>query len=146
MMGTTVLLKRSKQLYCPIRKEFVLETPEESVRQFTLSSLFSLGYPPSLVIVERKISELPHVVTRSSTLPNRRVDILCYKRENLEPLLLVECKSKSFSSKELRQLCGYNLYIGAPFVALVNSERVHLFHPKSFVLYEAIPTYMDLIG
>ncbi len=119
--------RQNSTIYCQVRKDYVKETPEERVRQNTLSSLFSLGFCPSLVLVERKIADLPHLQAHHSKMPNRRVDILCYEGRTLQPYLLVECKSKSFSSKELRQLLGYNYYVGASFIALASPDKVELF-------------------
>ena len=127
MMETTVSLRQSSTLYCLVRKEHVKETPEERVRQDTLSSLFSLGFCPSLVVVERKIGDLPHLQTLAMKAPNRRIDILCYEGQTLEPYLLVECKAKSFSHKELRQLLGYNYYVGARYIALVSPGKIALY-------------------
>lgn len=127
-------LRPSNQLLCAIRKQFVQETPEERVRQQTLSSLFLLGYSPSLTVVERKIAELPHL-SGQVRMPNRRIDILCYEAATMQPLLLVECKAKSFSDKELRQLLGYNFYIQARYVALSCPDRVLLYDAASGTSY-----------
>lgn len=97
------------------------------MRQSTISSLLSQGIPASLIVVERKVADLPHLSTEMFKMPNRRVDILCYEGETLKPYLLVECKAKSFSNKELRQLLGYNFYIGAPFIALSAPEKIQFY-------------------
>lgn len=115
---------RDIQLFCPVRKCYVKATPEEIVRHFWLSKMVGeLGYPPSLLVVERKISEISSL--QRGKVPNRRVDILCYSN-SLEPLLLIECKATRLSPKMLRQVLGYNLYIGAHFVALVDKNQVWL--------------------
>lgn len=105
--------RQNNTVFCALRRTYVRDTPEERVRQSTLSSLFSFGILPSLTVVERKIDGLP----------NRRIDILCYESHTLKPFLLVECKARAFSDKELRQLLGYNFYIQAKFIALVSSEK-----------------------
>lgn len=113
-------------LWCPIRKRQVKASPEERVRSYLLSKMVGeLGYIPSLIVVERKISELVGASQQKIKMPNRRVDILCYS-SSLEPLLLVECKVAPLSPKMLRQVLGYNHYIGAHFVAVANEKQVCL--------------------
>jgi len=144
-MEITVSSRQSKALFCQVRKEFVQETPEEKVRQNTLSSLFSLGYPASLVVVERKMAELvADFVSAKTAMPNRRIDILCYQGASLQPLLLVECKANSFNNKELRQLLGYNFYIQARFIALVNPQRVQFFDVETQSELDHFPAYNSL--
>ena len=144
-METTASLSQNK-VFCPIRKEWVRLTPEERVRVSTLSSLLAKGFPASLIVVERKISELPHLLSHPKRLPNRRVDILCYSA-NILPLLLIECKSSAFSSKEMRQLFGYNVHIGARFALLVSGEKWHFSDARGqeIPLQGSFPSYSSLL-
>ena len=103
-----------------------------------LSSLFSLGYPPSLIVVERKMAELTAL---SAAIPNRRIDILCYEGGTLEPLLLIECKANSFGSKELRQLLGYNFFIAAKYIALVGPQKIQFVDVQSQRELDHFPSY-----
>lgn len=124
-----VILESSNQkldwLFCPIRKCHVQATSEERVRCALLSHMMGeLGYPPSLIVVERKVSEFLGAFQEKRKIPNRRIDILCYS-PSLEPLLLIECKAVALSAKVQSQVLGYNHYIGAHFVAIVNSTQVH---------------------
>jgi len=113
----------SSSLHDPIRKSWVEATPEEQVRQHLIQQLIKLGYPPALMVVEKALSELPHLKGRSD-VPLRRIDVLCYaKRDSLHPLLLVECKAEPLSKKAERQLIGYNAFVGAPYIALVNGQE-----------------------
>ena len=128
-------------LFCSIRKEYVKETPEERVRQNTLSSLFLLGYPSSLIAVERKVADVAITTTIKVPIPNRRIDILCYRGSSLEPLLLIECKANSFNNKELRQLLGYNFYIQARYIALVNPQKVHFLDVLTGIEHDHFPNY-----
>ena len=140
-METTVSSRPTNDtIFCASRKEYVQHTPEESVRQGTLSSLFSLGYPHSLIVVEKKLSEL---VAQKQKVPNRRVDILCYRATEgaLEPLLLVECKANTFNDKELRQLLGYNFYLGAPYIALIAPSKVVFYDLSRQISQEYIPPF-----
>ncbi|MDX8431236.1 MAG: type I restriction enzyme HsdR N-terminal domain-containing protein [Candidatus Algichlamydia australiensis] len=81
-----------------------------------------LGYPSAMLVVEKELSQLPHLQKNSASLPQRRIDLLVYRKsgENLLPLLLVECKAEHADRKAIEQLMGYNHYVGAPFVAVVS--------------------------
>lgn len=146
MMETTVSSSLNN-LFCLIRKEWVKHTPEESVRQKTLSSLLTLGYPSSLIVVERKISQLPHL-TQNPQLPNRRIDIVCYEAKSLRPLLVIECKARAIRPSEWRQVLGYNFYIGAKLIAMANAEEICLVDASGNHLTPAgdIPSYQKLLS
>ncbi len=112
-------------IYCSIRTEWVKSSPEEKVRQHLLHSMIQLGYPASLIVVEKRLKELPHIQQTSHSLPNRRIDILCYATGlhpdvPLYPLLVVECKAIPLNQAVLRQVGGYNYFIGALYYAVVN--------------------------
>lgn len=98
--------------------------PEERVRQALITMMIEqLGYPPELLVIEKELSQLPHL-TFCEGVPQRRVDLLAYHKveNNLEPLLLVECKAIKADRKALEQVMGYNHFVGAPFVAVVSRE------------------------
>jgi len=145
MMETTVS-SSPNNLFCLIRKEWVKQTPEECVRQKTLSSLLTLGYPASLIVVERKIAQLPHLVAQNQKLPNRRIDIVAYQAKGASPLLIVECKVKPISSAQLRQTLGYNFYIGAKALLLASTNEMQIVDCKGDVIscFRNIPSYQDL--
>ena len=105
---------------CLLRRSLVKATPEERVRQELLFRLVTLlGYPASLIVIEKNIAELPN---RSSLLPppRRRVDLVIYHPSGF-PLMLIECKACAFTKGAIRQVLGYNAFIAAPCVALVNA-------------------------
>ncbi|MBS0654592.1 MAG: type I restriction enzyme HsdR N-terminal domain-containing protein [Verrucomicrobia bacterium] len=111
---------------CPIRKRHVQSTSEERVRCALLSMMIEeRGYPPSLIVVERKVTELLGSFQPKGEVPNRRVDILCYL-PTLTPLLLIECKAVALSAKAMAQVLSYNHYIGAHFVAIANSTELRV--------------------
>ena len=115
-MKTMESLSPSRELYDPIRKSFVKKTPEEEVRQSLLVKMIQeLGYPLSLIAVEK---ELP--------TPKRRLDILCHAliAGEIHPLLLIECKAVPLNEKALWQVVGYNTFVSAPFIAIVNEKQI----------------------
>ena len=131
-------------IFCSVRKEWVVDTPEERVRQELLAYMLEQqGFPLPLIVVERKISQLPHLFTRPERFPNRRLDILCYGPNCQFPLLLIECKAHTFLPREERQVLGYNYYVGAPLVALATRGEIRFLQPER--RYESLPTYSDLI-
>lgn len=118
---------QNKRLFDPIRKKWVTGTPEEGVRQALLSQMLSRGgYPPSLVVVEQALHQMPHLKEPVAKLPDRRFDLVVYRKTSsgdLAPLLLVECKAKILDERALQQALGYNHYLGAPFVLLASVDR-----------------------
>jgi hypothetical protein len=119
----------SEFLCCLVRGVKVVATPEERVRQALIARMVDeLGYPRSLLAVEKAIHQLPHL-SQTPSLPNRRTDLLCFStgtgRSFLYPLLLVECKAAlPLTEKVLQQVVGYNEYVQAPYIAIVNEQEI----------------------
>lgn len=106
-------------IFDPYRGRWVVETPEEIVRQSCLKLMVEeLGYPSGLIAVEKTLKEL----LNSASPPLRRADILAFSPLG-EPLLLIECKAVPLTLAMQRQVRGYNFYIKAPFIALVNDKE-----------------------
>lgn len=85
-------------------------------------------------------------------IPLRRTDILCYapSKETLHPLLLVECKAIKLTSRMVNQVIGYNYYLKARFLALVNDQEIRFgwfdSQKKEYTFINFIPRYQDLIN
>lgn len=88
--------------------------PEEQVRQALLRQLNELGYPSSLIAVEKEIGA------------GRRADIICYHKVEgeLKPYLLIECKAVSLNQAAINQVIGYNHDVQAPYIAVANQHEV----------------------
>ena len=118
---------------------------EEQIRQELLKKMKEeLGYPSSLLIIEKEIKDLPHLRGSSSSFPKRRLDILVYtKKEYLHPLLLIECKfSTKNRSNALKQVLGYNYFVKAPFIGVVDSGGFFLLaQKKEAQIQEGLPSY-----
>ena len=145
---------RSK-LYCLIRKDWVAALPEEQVRQHLLQYMIEkLSYPATLIAVEQPLRQLPHLsVSDLSRIPDRRADVLCFAKTGddvLQPLLLIECKAVKLTSGVINQVLGYNHYVGARFIALVNQEEVRTgwYDPakKGYSFIDFLPTYPSLLS
>ncbi|UBM60620.1 type I restriction enzyme HsdR N-terminal domain-containing protein [Marinilongibacter aquaticus] len=108
-------------IFDPIRKKYVVLTPEEWVRQHILSLLIDrLGYARALLKVEGGL-------TYNSL--QKRSDVLAYDPQG-KPYLLIECKAPEvpISQKTIHQATTYNLTHRAPFVAVSNGLQTYCFH------------------
>jgi predicted type IV restriction endonuclease len=109
------LVKREGKVFIfdPIRNKYLVQTPEEIVRQLFLSYLLSSkGFPKNRVRTEKmlKVNEL-----------TKRCDILVFDWD-MQPYFLVECKSPSVPLTEasLRQVASYNLPLKVKYLVLTN--------------------------
>ncbi|MBB64444.1 MAG: hypothetical protein CMO81_05225 [Waddliaceae bacterium] len=124
----TRITKDREELWDPVRQQWVLAEPEEWVRQRTLQFLMGqCAWPRSLIAVEKDLRSLPYLQSRSENIPQRRIDILCYKLNSsgiLCPSLMIECKAIRLGKKAVEQAVGYNHYVQATYVVLVNQNEV----------------------
>lgn len=133
-MGILESSSRSKTLplICPIRNKQVSILPEEQVRVHLLFYLLSsLGFPKSCIAIEKELSQMPHLKGVAHSLPKRRADIICYAKdvhpiEPFYPLLLIECKAVKLTNRMRNQVVGYNHFLKAHYIALVNAEEVQM--------------------
>lgn len=143
-------------LHCLIRKKWVADLPEEQIRQRLIAHMISnLGYPHSQLAVEQPLHQMPHLALQNKQkMPRRRIDLLCFSKEihpehAFYPLLIVECKAVPLSSKVLNQVIGYNHYIQARFIAVVNESEIRTgwydFQQKSYIFINTLPAYPDLL-
>lgn len=146
---------KSDLVNCRIRKEWVKATPEEGVRQNLLNYMIDcLGFPPSLISLEKGLDQMPHLALSQKAIPNRRADLVCYA-ENIHPahplypLIVIECKAVDLKRKELNQVLSYNHFLGAHFVALVNQKKIMTgWHDKDLGEYRFIdylPSFSSLL-
>lgn len=135
-------------IFDPIRGKFVAATPEEEVRQRVICQMLGLGYPKSLIAVEKDLASLAHL--HADADPCRRVDLLCFspfEQCGLRPLLIVECKVEMQGGGAERQLAGYNTLIGAPFFALADAKGIQTFwfENKRCASIRFLPSYQQLV-
>jgi hypothetical protein len=108
-----------QQVFCVVRKKWVLLTPEEWVRQNLICYMQQvLKYPLSLMAVEKQVQvgEL-----------KKRFDIVLYKEQR--PFLLLECKEMSvlIDQKTLDQALRYNIQLRAPYYIISNGNDTYGF-------------------
>ena len=124
-MAAMGLCPQNKEVFDPIRKVWVEATPEEIVRQSLLLRMISeLNYPRHLIAVEKELSSLPHLTEMKKEVPKRRLDIVCFDKQSHLPLLLIECKAIPLKETMLPQLLGYNAFVKAPYICLVNDTQI----------------------
>lgn len=100
-------------IFCLIRRQWLLLTEEEWVRQNFVHYLTSvLKYPSSLIALEKEI--------RLNDL-RKRFDILVYDKTH-QPWLLVECKEPQVALNEavLQQALRYNLSVPVNYIIITN--------------------------
>lgn len=100
-------------IYDPVRKKYLVLTPEEWVRQnFVQFLIREKGYPKNLLHIEATLT----VYGKSL-----RSDIIVYNRD-MKPLVLVECKAPNIAITEetFYQAATYNIQTGAPYLILTN--------------------------
>jgi hypothetical protein len=119
--NTTLRLRKDAgktQVFDPIRKKWMVLTPEEHVRQYLLQYLIQiLNYPTGLIAVEKKIlvGEMP-----------KRFDVVVYNRDH-QPWLLAECKAPEVTITEaaLHQLLNYQRTIQCQYWLLTNGHQTY---------------------
>jgi hypothetical protein len=102
------------------RKQWVLLTPEEWVRQNFLQYLIQEKlYPASLIAVEREIvlGDL-----------KKRFDIVVFK--NAKPWMIVECKEMHGKLNEavIKQILNYNITLQAEYLVITNGTSTFALH------------------
>ena len=103
-------------IFDPVRKKWLILTPEEHVRQYMIHFLKDvMQYPASLFAVEKTI-KVGNV--------SKRFDIVVYSREH-KPWMLVECKAPEIpvSENTLAQLLNYQRTMQCNYWVLTNGHE-----------------------
>lgn len=109
------------------RKQWLLLTPEEWVRQNFLQYLLQeKKYPAALLAVEKEI-QLGELT--------KRCDIVVYGNDG-RPQLIVECKSMDIelTPKTLEQILRYNITLNVPYLVITNGTYCFGFLIKDEVM------------
>lgn len=123
-------------IFDPLRKKYLILTPEEWVRQHWINFLIHHhAYPRGLFSLEKglKYNQL-----------TKRTDLVVFDRES-NPYLLIECKAPGvkIDKTTLSQVMTYNSTLNCPNLALSNGQ-IHIFMEYSieeakFVQRECLP-------
>ena len=137
-----MVLCDQNKLYDPLRKKWIVATPEERVRYALCKEMEEKGYPKPLISLESNLIKDM----------KRRYDVVVYFRqgEAVVPLLLVECKAHLVNSETYLQVEGYNEHIKAPFVGVFSDSvrKVGAFsnEKKCYVYRDGLPLYTQLVN
>ena len=133
--------KRKEKIYVfdPLRKKYVLLTPEEEVRQKVLYLLVEhLKVPSGLVAVEYSVK-----VNRM----DKRADAVVFDQEG-QTLMIVECKAADvkITEKVLDQAIRYHSALKPKYLLLFNGSDCRCFHTKSGILTAMghLPDYEEM--
>lgn len=105
------------QIFDPLRKSWVVLTPEEWVRQNFIQYLIQVkNYPSTLIAIEKTI--------QLGELKNR-FDIIVYKNDS--PWLLIECKEANvpITEKTLEQILQYQQVVEADYLVMTNGHTTY---------------------
>lgn len=114
----------SREIFDPVRKKWLLLTPEEWVRQHFVAYLhFTKNYPISLMAIEKEffLGEL-----------KKRADIVVYSRA-MQPFMIIECKEMNtpLTGKVLEQALRYHLVLQPQYLLITNGSYCHGFAMQS---------------
>jgi hypothetical protein len=111
------------EIFDPVRKKWLLLTPEEWVRQNVIQYLLVIKkYPATLLAVEKEI--------RLGEL-KKRCDIVVYNRKS-EPWMIIECKEMNvpLSEKTISQVLRYHITLPAKYLIITNGSYCSGFEKK----------------
>lgn len=109
-------------IFDPIRRDYMVLTPEEWVRQRLLLYLLEeYHYPKALIRVESGLRYGKR---------QKRSDLLIYRPDNLQTWMLIECKAEHIALSEnvLQQALTYNKTLKAPFIVLSNGTEAKVYN------------------
>lgn len=125
----------------PLRRKFVVLTPEEWVRQnFVAYMQFSLGYPSGLIANEMAIK---------LNGMSRRCDTVVFDRQ-AKPLMIVEYKAPSVKITEavFNQIVRYNMVLKARYLVVSNGLQHYCCHidysAGKINFLPAVPSYDEI--
>ena len=137
--------RNEDKIWCPLRKKWLVRTPEEEVRQWFIQLLHNhLQIPMHMMM-----SEVALQFGEGRVKKDFRADILVYDRK-LQPLMVVECKRPEvrLTQEVVEQALRYNMVMHAPYLAITNGRTSYVCHLEDgkYVFKEKVPTYLEMIG
>lgn len=113
-------VENKDMIFDDFRKQWVLLTPEEWVRQNFLQYMVQVkNYPAALIAVEKEIN---------LNGLKKRFDIVVYSKAT-HPWLVVECKEMNvaLTASVLDQVMRYNMVLKANYLVVTNGLYSHAF-------------------
>lgn len=123
-------------IFDPLRRKWLLLTPEEWVRQNFVQHLIQVKNYPAALIAQEKIIHLGDL--------RKRFDILIYDRRH-HPWMMIECKAPSVALNEnvLHQLLRYHISVPAGLLVITNGSTSYGWEKKerNLVLISELPAW-----
>ena len=135
---TTKMEDNKSYLWDPIRKKYLVNLPEELVRQLLIIYLQKeIGFSKNYIAVEKsiKVNDLP-----------KRFDLLIFDK-NHQPFILIECKSPKVKVNQdtFEQIAWYNSTLKVPYLLVTNGITTYCcsvnYKDSSFSFLQKIPTF-----
>ena len=131
------------EIFDPVRKKYVILTPEERVRQYFIQYLTACrNVPLSLIAVE-----VPLKYNRLK----KRSDIVVYGT-NGKPCLIVECKAQEVEMTQaiFDQVAMYNMTLKVPYLVVTNGIEHYVCYidheNKKYYFLKEMPAYDELMA
>ena len=124
-------------IFDPLRKIWVVLTPEEWVRQNFIQFLVQVKkYPAPLIAIEKTI-QLGEL--------KKRFDIVVYKNDS--PWIIIECKEANvpLTEKTLEQILQYQQVIKAKYLVMTNGHTTYGAKIETGKLHylQSLPDYFE---
>lgn len=135
----TKYINNKEYIYDPTRKKYLINSPEEWIRQNFIEYLHNKkGFPISLMATEK--------LTIINNQKNRS-DIVCFNRQG-KPILLVECKSEKIilDSTVFEQAQNYNSVLKTKYILITNGKKTICFYINNnqAKCLKKIPNYHEI--
>ena len=117
-------IDNKEYIFDPIRKKYIVNTPEEWVRQNFIEYLHNeKEFPISLMSIENLT-----IVNKQK----KRTDLVCYNNKG-NAILLIECKSEkiNLNNKTFDQVQNYNYKINADYIIITNGIKTLCFNVEN---------------
>lgn len=110
-------------LFDPIRKQWLIATPEELVRQRLINYLLGIGVPIHRILVEVSVAKL--VPYRAPAMRGiRRIDLAVIIPGSSKLALIAECKAVPITQAALSQIIAYQSFLRAQYLVLAAPKEV----------------------
>jgi hypothetical protein len=123
-------------IFDPLRKKWLLLTPEEWVRQNFIQYLTQVKKYPTALIAQEKLLKLGEL--------KKRFDILVYDSLH-RPWMMIECKAPAIRLDEsvLHQLLRYHISIPTGYLVITNGDAAFAWNktPAGLHLITDLPAF-----
>ncbi len=119
------------EIFDVIRRQWLISTPEEQVRQQFIHYLINIaGFNPAHISIEH------HFVLDGGK--NLRADIVLFDK-NAKAIMLIECKAESIKidGTTFTQASKYNNFFRAKYILLTNGISNYIFSTDDFISYKS---------